>query len=154
MLGGRADACCRTSIVTCILNLVQNFSFIYLEYFSVNKVIYYFILQELLDLYVNFKPTINTKFEIKIMSTNSDIENGVDIRGLFRDALTEFWTHFYDYETVGAPFKVPAFRHNFGEHKWSAIALILAHGWKAGRYFPIKLPQHFLNTVPILILKT
>jgi hypothetical protein len=40
-------------------------------------------------------------------------ESGLDNRGVFRDALSAFWSSFYDTCTVGEAERVPAIRHNF-----------------------------------------
>jgi hypothetical protein len=48
-------------------------------------------------------------------------ESGLDSRGVFRDALSAFWSSFYDSCTVGEAERVPAIRHDFEDEEWEAI---------------------------------
>lgn len=97
------------------------------------------VFEDFLDYFKNFQPSYNTFFRVKMISANGSEENGVDAGGIFRDALSEFWETFYNTLTVGTIYRVPAIRHDFGEMDWKAVALILGHGWKKERYFPIKI---------------
>ena len=49
-------------------------------------------------------------------------EKSVDDGGILRDALSAFWSEFYDSCTVGKEKRVPMVRHDFKENEWQAIA--------------------------------
>ena len=72
---------------------------------------------------------------------------GVDDDGVFSDALSAFWSQFYDSCTVGEQERVPVVRHDFQVSEWTAIARILVKGYKDVNVFPIKLCRVFISTV-------
>ena len=86
---------------------------------------------------------------IKVVMINSagKQELGVDNHGVFRDALSAFWSQFYDSCTVGEQERVPVVRHDFQVSEWTAIARILVKGYKDVNVFPIKLCRVFISTV-------
>lgn len=49
------------------------------------------VFEDFLDFFKNVQPTYNTIFRIKMISANGNEETGVDVGGIFRDALSEFW---------------------------------------------------------------
>lgn len=71
-------------------------------------------------------------------------ENGYDQQGLFKEALTMFWNHFYYGYTEGESEKVPNIKHELG-FKWRIIASILKKGYEQVGYFPIKLSPLFME---------
>ena len=72
---------------------------------------------------------------------------GVDNHGVFRNALSTFWSQFHDSCTVGEQERVPVVRHDFQVWEWTAIAGILVKGYKDVNVFPIKLCRVFISTV-------
>ena len=86
---------------------------------------------------------------IKVVMVNSSgkQELGVDNRGVFRDALSAFWSQFYDSCTVGEQERIPVVRHDFQVLEWTAIARIFVKGYKDANVFPIKLSKVFICTV-------
>lgn len=86
---------------------------------------------------------------IKVIMINAlgNEESGVDNQGVFRDALSAFWSQFYDSCTVGEQERVPVVRHDFQVPEWTAIARILVKGYKEVKFFPIKLNKVFLSAV-------
>ncbi|CAH1106723.1 unnamed protein product [Psylliodes chrysocephalus] len=82
--------------------------------------------------------------KIKMIATNGIEENGIDLGGILRDTLSEFWNTFFEKCTVGSGTKVPCIRHDFGKNEWEAIAKILCFGYKTEKYFPYKLSKCFI----------
>ena len=62
-----------------------------------------------------------------------------------RDALSEFWTSFYDKCTVGHDVKIPLLRHDFTHVDWAAVGNIIVFGWLHHRYFPVKLSKILMS---------
>ncbi|XP_052245976.1 uncharacterized protein LOC127854906 [Dreissena polymorpha] len=73
------------------------------------------------------------------------LEAAEDSGGVTRDALSEFWTAFYDQCTLGTKFKVPYLRHDFAEKEWQSVAKIIIFGWESCKYFPIQLSLPFIQ---------
>lgn len=71
-------------------------------------------------------------------------ELGVDNGGVFRDALSAFWSIFYDSCTVGEAERVPVIRHDFKEGEWEAIGRIMVKGYQEVKYFPVLLNKVFI----------
>ena len=96
-----------------------------------------------------FKDESVMECAIKIVMINSSgkQELGVDNRGVFCDALSAFWSQFYDSCTVGEQERVPVVRHDFQVLEWRAIARILVKGYEDAKVFPIKLSKVFVSTV-------
>ena len=86
---------------------------------------------------------------IKVVMINSSgkQELGVDNRGVFRDALSAFWSQFYDSCTVGEQERVPVVGHDFQVLEWMAIVRILVKGYEDAKVFPIKLSKVFVSTL-------
>ncbi|CAB4014462.1 40S ribosomal S2, partial [Paramuricea clavata] len=82
------------------------------------------------DMIENFKEKSIMQIHVKVVMINSfgKEELGVDDGGVFRDALSAFWSSFYDSCMVGEEERVPVVRHDFKEEEWEAIALILVKG--------------------------
>lgn len=63
------------------------------------------------------------------MLPNGEIDADEDFGGLWKDALSEFWTTMVEKCTAGTNTLVPQLGHNFVYQKWSAIAKILKKDW-------------------------
>ena len=74
-------------------------------------------------------------------------EFGINDGGVFRDALSAFWSSFYDSCTVGEEERVPVVRHDFKEQEWEAIARILVKGYSQLKFFPVKLNKVFMFSI-------
>ena len=94
----------------------------------------------------NFKDKSIMQTPIKVVMINSfgREELGVDDGGVLRDALSAFWSSFYDSCTVGEDERVPVVRHDFKEEEWEAIARILVKGHSEVKFFPVKLNKVFM----------
>jgi len=87
----------------------------------------------------------NAIISFEIVRTNGTVEVAEDAGGVTRDAISEFWSSFYDQCTLGTEVKVPCLRHDFGEGDWTAVGKILRFGWKIHGYFPISLARPFME---------
>jgi hypothetical protein len=98
------------------------------------------------DMIENFKDESIMQIHVKVVMVNSfgKEELGVDDGGVFRDALSAFWSSFYDSCTVGEEERVPVVRHDFKEEEWEAIAQILVKGYSELKFFPVKLNKVFM----------
>ena len=65
--------------------------------------------------------------------------------GVFRDALSEFWSEFQKLCTTGEDLKVPYIRHDFSQEKWTAVARIIVKGFMAANYFPVSVAPAFME---------
>nr|XP_008198336.1 PREDICTED: uncharacterized protein LOC103314333 [Tribolium castaneum]XP_015840128.1 PREDICTED: uncharacterized protein LOC103314333 [Tribolium castaneum] len=101
------------------------------------------IFEELIDIYTSLD--ISTQIDIQIVLPNGNEEAAVDFGGVFRDALSEFWTTMYEKCTQGTTVRIPVLRHDFGDKKWTAIAKIFLKSWLTEKYFPIKLSTVFIE---------
>ncbi len=70
-------------------------------------------------------------------------EKGFDSKGIYRDALSNFWQEFYNSCSLGEQGRVPLLRHDFQSHEWAAVARIIVKGYLDIGYFPIMLSQAF-----------
>lgn len=93
-----------------------------------------------------FKDESIMKCSIKVVMINAfgNEELGVDTGGVLRDALSAFWSTFYDSCTLGEAERVPTIRHDFKEAEWNAIGRILVKGYQEVQYFPVMLNKVFL----------
>lgn len=90
--------------------------------------------------------------DLKILHVNLDVtligDNGKEEEGkgasVFRDALSTFWSQFFNSLTVGTQEKVPAIRHDYDRAEWEAIVRILMYGYMKERYFPLPLSRAFV----------
>ena len=48
-------------------------------------------------------------------------ERGVDVKGIYRDALSIFWNEFHISCTLGERGRVPCLRHDFQSEEWAAV---------------------------------
>jgi hypothetical protein len=102
------------------------------------------LLKELIEAFKNINPSENT-VSVQMVMPDGGLEAAEDGGGVTRDALSDFWTNFYDQCTVGTKFKIPYLRHDFAECEWRSVANIIVFGWDSSRYFPIRLSQPFLQ---------
>lgn len=98
------------------------------------------------DMIKHFKDKTIMSSHIIVVMVNSfaEEENGVDNNGVFLDALSAFWSEFYDACTTGEGGRVPVIRHDFQREEWEAVAHILVKGYHQVKFFPIKLNQAFV----------
>ena len=87
--------------------------------------------------------------EIKVIMVDSrgNDEIGLDLRGIYSDAISCFWQEFYNTRTIGERERVPALRHDFQQNEWTAVARILVKGFLDLGYFPVMLSETFLAGV-------
>lgn len=106
------------------------------------------VLKELLDHFLHFDLSNikNVNFSVEMYMTNGKKEAALDVGGVFRDALSEFWYSFYESCTNGTTFKVPLIRDDYNGERWAAVAKIIYVGWKHAHYFPVKLAPVFMET--------
>lgn len=106
-----------------------------------------YIINELIEEFINID-SVNLRHvtvNIEMYLTNGAKELGLDVGGVFRDALSEFWNSFYETCTNGTILKVPIIREDYNKVKWEAVAKIIYVGWKQVRYYPIKLSPVFME---------
>ena len=87
---------------------------------------------------------METHLKVTMINTQGKIEAGSDANGVFRDALSAFWTAFENSCTVGEDERIPVIRHDFQAPEWEAIARILVKGFYQLNFFPVKLSRAFL----------
>ena len=87
--------------------------------------------------------------EIKVVMVDErgNDEMGLDLKGVYRDAVSCFWQEFYNTSTIGERERVPALRHDFQLSEWTAVARILVKGVLDLGYFPVLLSETFLAGV-------
>jgi len=90
---------------------------------------------------------ISSRLEFELILPNGSSENAVDVGGVFKDVLSEFWSSFYEMATTGCHWKIPVIRHDFQWKKWLAIAKIIFVGWRDVNYLPISLALPFMEYV-------
>jgi len=93
------------------------------------------------------KDIMTSELKIVMVDVKGNDERGVDIGGVYRDAISCFWQEFYDSSTLGERERVPSLRHDFQSNEWSAIGRILAKGFLDLGYFPSVLSQAFIASV-------
>ena len=83
---------------------------------------------------------------IKVILINSIVKKkeGSDVNGVFREALSAFWTAFEDSCTIGEDERIPVLSHAYQAPEWEAIARILVKGYDQLQFFPVKLNKAFL----------
>ncbi|CAG9772345.1 unnamed protein product [Ceutorhynchus assimilis] len=91
----------------------------------------------------NFFDSGSLKIEMILPSGEREIAE--DLGGVWRDALSEFWSTFYEKCTVGTIFKVPCIRHDFGDKEWRSVGKILFCGYTSEKYFPIQMAPVFVK---------
>ena len=102
------------------------------------------LLRELIDAFKNIDPTKDTVL-VQMVMPDGRLEAAEDGGGVTRDALSDFWTSFYDQCTLGTKSKIPCLRHDFAEKEWQSVANIILFGWDSCRYIPIQLSLPFLQ---------
>ncbi|CAH1176668.1 unnamed protein product [Phaedon cochleariae] len=104
------------------------------------------IMNELLEAFKSYSH-INIVLEIEMLLPNGQKEAAFDGGGVYRDALCEFWSEFYQRLCTGNTCKIPEIRHDYDESSWLAVARILLQGYKQAKYFPSKLSRAFMEQV-------
>ena len=97
----------------------------------------------------NFKDESIMQVLIRVVMINSygKEEFGIDDGGVFRDALSAFWSSFYDSCTVGEEERVSVAKNYFKEQEWEAIVRILVKGYSQFKFFPVKLNKVFMLSI-------
>ncbi|XP_028413306.1 uncharacterized protein LOC114536156 [Dendronephthya gigantea] len=90
---------------------------------------------------------MGSEIKVAMINGSGERELGEDNQGVFRDALSAFWSQFYDSCTVGEQERVPVVRHDYQVPEWTAIARILVKGYKEVKFFPIKLSKIFISAI-------
>ncbi|XP_068698741.1 uncharacterized protein [Montipora foliosa] len=90
---------------------------------------------------------MSTTLKIVMVDGRGEEEQGVDVGGVYRDAVALFWQEFNDSSTLGERERVPTLKHDFQSSEWSAIGRILAKGYLDLGYFPCMLSQAFIVSV-------
>lgn len=84
---------------------------------------------------------------IELILPNGESEKGVDVGGVFRDTISEFWGTMYETCTIGTTVKIPCIRHDFQEDEWKSMSKIMYVGWIQSKYLPIKLAIPILEQI-------
>lgn len=87
---------------------------------------------------------LDANISIRRVLERGEVEAGVG-SGVIRDCLTDFWDIFYTTKTSGTSYKIPNLHHKFKEREWTAVARILAFGWRRFQFFPVQLAPPFLS---------
>ena len=97
----------------------------------------------------NFKDESIMQVLIRVVMINSfgKEEFGIDDGGVFRDALSAFWSSFYNSCTVGEEKRVPVVKNDFKEQEWEAIVRNLVKGYSQLKFFPVKLNKVFMLSI-------
>lgn len=98
------------------------------------------------DMILTFKEKVilNSNLSITLIGYNGREEEGQG-DGVFRDALSSFWNHFFTSLAVGAQEKIPTIRHDYQKSEWEAIARILVYGYVRDGYYPLSLSVGFMS---------
>ncbi|ELU17777.1 hypothetical protein CAPTEDRAFT_197984, partial [Capitella teleta] len=80
---------------------------------------------------------------IEMVLPNGIVEKGQDTGGIFRDALSEYWSTFKENCTTCFGVRVPVLRHDMKD-VWATIAEVLVVGRRLCAYFPTYLAVPFL----------
>jgi len=87
------------------------------------------------------------QFQFELILPNGSVENAIDVGGVFKDVLAEFWSNFYELATTGCHWKIPIIRHDFQDEQWRAIGKIIFIGWRDIQYLPLSLALPFMEYV-------
>ena len=82
--------------------------------------------------------------KVTMVNAHGQEEAGSDANGVFRDALSAFWSAFENSCTVGEDERIPVIRHDFQAPEWEGIARLLVKGFYQLNFFPVKLNRAFL----------
>jgi len=103
------------------------------------------IFNELIEAFKHIK--MYPQFQFELILPNGSIENAIDVGGVFKDVLAEFWSSFYELATTGCNWKIPIIRHDFQDEQWRAIGKIIFTGWRDIQYLPLSLALPFMEYV-------
>lgn len=87
---------------------------------------------------------MEARLKVTMVNAHGQEEAGTDENGVFRDALSAFWSAFEDSCTVGEDERIPVIRHDFQAPEWEAIARLLVKGFYQLKFLPVKLNRAFL----------
>ena len=98
------------------------------------------------DMIDKFKDDTIMKDSVSVTMVNAfgKKELAVDAKGVFLDALSAFWSSFYDSCSNGEDERVPAIRHDFQLAEWESVGRILVKGYQQLKFFPVKLNKAFI----------
>lgn len=82
------------------------------------------------------KKLLDVKIKIEMIG-----ENAEDLKGLFRDTLTQFWDELANRHFEGIRQSVPVACPQFNTSDWKAIGAILFKGYKQLNFFPLRLSK-------------
>ena len=74
---------------------------------------------------------------VTMIGPDGKAEAGEDNGGVWRDALSEYWSSFYEEQTTGLGFKIPSLSTCTDKYRWQAISKIIAVGFYTESYLPI-----------------
>lgn len=103
------------------------------------------IFNELIEAFKHIK--MYPQFQFELILPNGSVENAIDVGGVFKDVLAEFWSSFYEMATTGCNWKIPIIRHDFQDEQWRAIGKIIFIGWRDIQYLPLSLALPFMEYV-------
>ena len=96
------------------------------------------------DMIEVFKDTSILAAQLKVKIVNAREEARTDENGVFRDAMSAFWTTFENSCTVGEDEGIPVIGYDFQAPEWEAIARLLVKGFRQLNFFPVNLNRAFL----------
>lgn len=103
------------------------------------------VYEEFMRILKNDMIKMDEAIQIQMLSPDGKRERAQDVGGVFRDAISEFWSTFYERCTLGTTNKLPEIRHDIYESEWKAVGKAFLFSWKKECYFPIKLPPTFIK---------
>ena len=115
-------------------------------FFSILRITRVRIYRDMIEAF-QAKDIMTSELKIVMVDAKGYDERGVDIGGVFWDAISCFWQEFNDSSTLGERERVPSLRHDFQSNEWSAIGRILAKGFLDLGYFPCMRSQAFIASV-------
>ena len=90
------------------------------------------------------RSVMEARLKVTMINAHGQEEAGSDENGVFRDALSAFYSAFENSCTVGEDERIPVIRHDYQYPEWEAIARILVKGFYQLNFFPAKLNQAFI----------
>lgn len=96
------------------------------------------------DMIKKFKDHMIMKEPVSVDMVNSfgNEEHAVDTNGVFLDALSAFWSSFFDSCSVGEEESL-VIRHDFQSTEWESVERIVVKGYQQLKFFPLKLNKAF-----------
>ncbi|KXJ05680.1 hypothetical protein AC249_AIPGENE10406 [Exaiptasia diaphana] len=90
------------------------------------------------DMIKQFKDSslMNARITIAMINDSGKEEVGVDDGGVFRDALSAFWTKLFESSSVGEDEKILCLSNDFQNPEWQSVGRILAKGYEQVKFYP------------------